>query len=594
MARSISLAGGLEARVADPLWLLSRQWQVAEFRGDDAAQPAAVRVTGRNALVTSFTGSSGERRPFPTDRPLEAVVEAAPEPDFGAAGLHASARAGRRLARLLADNGFAAAVPAIRAAFPLAVPARMVASGTGAAAAALLARRGIAGGEVAAATPERLRAVLATAVAEPDLPRAEAVVADWRAWLRRRGGPTVELTWDDARLEHAFSLGVPTPRGEVTLRAPEHDGGHLDWYSFDLEPAPPTPPGPPPRPAAPPRTDPPAPPVPPPDPPDPPDPKGPPAPPPGRTVVALPTPARYQGMPASRWWEFEDAKVDFGGIEAGPADLARLLVAEFATVYGRDWFVVPITVPVGSLTEIAAVQVVDTFGGRTPVPSTAWTDLGRAGPDRVWRLFELTGDELGDAHRSPWLFLAPSVAGEVEGPALERVALARDEGANLAWGIEHLVEGPLGRAVERAEAWHASRPAPAAAGPAEAPAGAERDPWWAYRLEAAAPPWWIPLVAERVAGGGAEVRLRRGRMRAWELLDGPQVGPQSVLLDPRRPRWLYEEEVPRDGARIERRWLLARWSDGSLHVWLQRRKRAGRGERASGVRWDLLEPGTAD
>jgi hypothetical protein len=61
-----------------------------------------------------------------------------------------------------------------------------------------------------------------------------------------------------------------------------------------------------------------------------------------------------------------------------------------------------------------------------------------------------------------------------------------------------------------------------------------------------------------------------------------------VLLDPRQPCWLYEEEVPSSGVRIERRWQAGRWHDGSLHVWLQRRKRPGRGESSSGVRWDLL------
>src|SRR6266511_1987223 len=35
IARSTGLTGGLEARVADPLWLLARQWQVGEFHGDD-------------------------------------------------------------------------------------------------------------------------------------------------------------------------------------------------------------------------------------------------------------------------------------------------------------------------------------------------------------------------------------------------------------------------------------------------------------------------------------------------------------------------------------------------------------------------------
>ena len=33
MARTIGLEGGLEARIADPLWMLTRQWQISEFQG---------------------------------------------------------------------------------------------------------------------------------------------------------------------------------------------------------------------------------------------------------------------------------------------------------------------------------------------------------------------------------------------------------------------------------------------------------------------------------------------------------------------------------------------------------------------------------
>ena len=260
--------------------------------------------------------------------------------------------------------------------------------------------------------------------------------------------------------------------------------------------------------------------------------------------------------------------------------------------YSNDWFVVPVAVPIGSLTELAGVEVVDTFGGITPVPSAAQADLDRTGGEgpRAWRLFELSGDDVGDGHPSPWLFVPPTPAAGLDGPVLERVALTRDEAANLAWGIEHLVEGPLGRALDRADAWYASQPTPAPGAEPPPARGADGDWWWKYRLEATAPPWWVPFIAERVdATAFGEVRLRRARMQAWSLLGAGQVGPKSVLLDPRRPRWLYEEEVPRSGVQVERAWQLARWHDGSVHVWLQRRKRPGRGERTSGVRWDLLE-----
>jgi hypothetical protein len=41
-ARGDSLTPSLEASVYDPAWMLARQWQLAEFRGQDAAFPVSV------------------------------------------------------------------------------------------------------------------------------------------------------------------------------------------------------------------------------------------------------------------------------------------------------------------------------------------------------------------------------------------------------------------------------------------------------------------------------------------------------------------------------------------------------------------------
>lgn len=47
-SRDDELDSGVEARIADPLWMLARQWQVGEFRGDDAASPVATRLAWRS------------------------------------------------------------------------------------------------------------------------------------------------------------------------------------------------------------------------------------------------------------------------------------------------------------------------------------------------------------------------------------------------------------------------------------------------------------------------------------------------------------------------------------------------------------------
>jgi hypothetical protein len=78
-------------------------------------------------------------------------------------------------------------------------------------------------------------------------------------------------------------------------------------------------------------------------------------------------------------------------------------------------------------------------------------------------------------------------------------------------------------------------------------------------------------------------------MQEWGLLDRSVTGPKGELLQPHQAMTIEEEEVPRGGATLERRWQLARWTDGSVHVWLQRSKQLGYGERTSGLRWDSLE-----
>jgi len=549
MARAVDLTEGLSAPVADALWLLSRQWQVGEFTGDDAAQPAAVRVRRRTHALTTLTSDTGGSVAFPRDRPLEAVVEALADTDLGSAGLYAAARAGQRLATALRDAGLQPAIAALRAAFPLPAPAPALDAGPRQRAAAdLVAHWGLDAAAVATGDP---MAALAAVLSPTDLDAASTIVTAWREdyLARNQSGFTC---WDPQRLEYAFSVGT---RNGLSLTAPEHDGGHLDWYSFDLagEPATPGTGGP-------------------------------------TATTAIPTPVRYPGMPASRWWELEAPGVNFGDLNAGPADLARLLVAEFTVAYADDWFVTPLRIPTGSITEVTLVEVYDNFGGRTVLPSTAMSDHERAGSDRAWRLFELDGDIVGPDHPSPWLLLPTPSADAATGPAVERVSFARDEATNLAWAVEHVIEGPLGRPVRRAETWRALRPEPdAATDPSAAPTPADDSAAWRYRLEAPAPPWWIPLRPERISATSPQIRLRRARMQAWELLEGEPAGPRSVLLDPRAPRWLYEEEVPAAPIEVTRSWQLARWTDGSVHVWQRHRKRPGHPMPGSGLRWDVTQ-----
>ena len=94
-----------------------------------------------------------------------------------------------------------------------------------------------------------------------------------------------------------------------------------------------------------------------------------------RTQTMLATPLRFAGMPADRYWQFEDG----AGQSRRPARSSRttwpgLLLVEFATVYGNDWLVVPVDVPLGSFTAIdvgARTRRRSASSRWSPAPTTA-------------------------------------------------------------------------------------------------------------------------------------------------------------------------------------------------------------------------------
>jgi hypothetical protein len=272
-------------------------------------------------------------------------------------------------------------------------------------------------------------------------------------------------------------------------------------------------------------------------------------------------------MPANRWWEFEDAGVSFGHVEAEGGDLARLLLVEFATVFGNDWFLAPCDVGFGNVVAVDALVVVDTFGRATLVEPAS-----PAG----WRVFNPSG-------APPGLLVIPAVVGPtLNGPPIEEIQLARDETANMAWAIERRVSGPAGNPVDRHERW---RDRLAATPPA--PPTLEDPETAVYRLSTAAPDHWIPLVPR--ADGHRSIRLHRGVVVDGTGRDHP---PQGRLLEPDRSLAFFEEEIPRSGLLVTRSWQLARTADGDTVTWISRRVRPGRGESHSGLAFDRLMPQT--
>jgi hypothetical protein len=580
---------GLQARIHDPLWLLARQWQFGEFKGDDAGSPAAAQLVVTSAPVARYHAG-----PVPADPdgmqerttdyavqqvPLETLVEREPVRDDRANDFRLAAEAGLQFVRMLEAHAKGTYRDLFRGASPLAAPSedeRATLDGDTLRFLQVVAGRVIDGARLYARLKPlgqsgRLKELFDVppfdGVLEADRPGVIDAVTAWTAWYDGLfSAATGNDSWIHDRLEYAFAVSGQTSAGEMVLSAPEYLEGHLDWFSFvaarglslgTSDPVAST------------------------------------------TARVLPVPVSFRGMPSSRLWEFEDGRVNFGRVEADPQDLARLLLVEFALVYGNDWFVVPVEVEVGALCRIGSLMVTNTFGERMLIDHTTAVD----GAGSPWRMFGLSPDprSLGFDVETPdplgkfqdVFFLPPVLGQSLEGPPVEDVLLQRDEMANMAWAVECVVQSRTGSPLDRSESLQERRRRQESA-PTGDGAGAERPAPAAslvYRLGTTVPDYWIPLLPVQ---DGSGIRLRRGTLPRTESENVADVFElQGIILDPGHDLRLHDEEVPREGARVTRSFQYARWSDGSTHLWIGRRKQPGRGEGSSGLRFDVVEPAKA-
>lgn len=535
-----SLEPGLAARVADPLWMLGRQWQLGELLAEDAGSPTSVDLAAETAKVARFR-RVGEAVGVPYDpaaMPLDVMAadEVRQAPRWT---VRLRVDTGRAFARLLREAGMGGYSDALRTAHALEpAPAHLRVSDPAGARLLDVASGRIADGQQ---LYEALEHALRTG---SDLPASAAIVdvdvdairKAGNAWLAfcdatiTESGPS---TWVPERLAHGFSVATGDDAGASVLDADGVRGPSIDWYSFDSRPVakatgftalpPPSP---------------------------------------------LPTGVRFRGMPNARWWELEDSSIDLGAVDAGPSDVARLALLEFTLVYANDFFAVPLRLPVGSLCRINSLVVHDTFGMKQRIEPAGRGP--RQGSQR-WTMFTFTERAPGAAPSgvSDMFFLPPVAVQPITGSPVEDVLLLRDEMANLAWAVERRYEGDAGGSVEAIEAMTRSlvdtgRPN------ADAPLR--------YLLGMTVPAHWFPLVPTQNAAG---VLLDLQRMANQDA----SVEPRGRILDLNGPH-IVDAEVPREGTRLLRDYAMARWSNGESFTWARRTRLVGRGEGSSGLRFD--------
>ncbi|MFN3273657.1 MAG: hypothetical protein ACK41U_03220 [Paracoccus sp. (in: a-proteobacteria)] len=519
---------GISAGVHDPMWLLGRQWQMGEFRGEDCGTPVSVRITAQTQALCALRAGGQDRNAAP--RPLsggavfEPEIEAEP---WAPPSLRDRAEAASALIAALSGLGWAGE-DQLRVLCPFDLQADDI----------VAQRPDPVWTRIAQALPDAERAALS--LEGPDLPdwlvgepvAVRQAATEWLGWYRRNVSRLgrIEDSWHADRLEYRFALQAGSGDRARRLEAPCHLGGPVEWYSVDLAEG-----------------------------------KG-----LGVTADAPvsvhsahvhATPLRYGGMPSNRLWQFEDGMVNFGVTDVQPNDLARLVFLEYATIFGNDWLVAPIDLPRGTLAEVTAVTYLTTFGETVTVDAA--TDQRRKGR---FRLYQTDGPR-GAERR---FLITPNGRSALSAAAREEVVFARDETANVVWAVERSVEGADGLARDRA----------AESPPVIANARPHPDADFAWTLEARPPEHWIPMVPVPDGGRGGFV-LRKGSF------DGNDQSRGRILA--LRPYDLHDEEVPREGVRVRRVPSLLRDDQGTLQRWTARRVSAAWGESRSRLAYDVTE-----
>jgi hypothetical protein len=540
----------LKAEVRDALWLLTRQWQFGEFRGEDAATPVLAEIVGNENIVDRVSFPGGQIFTYDKNIPLETKVER----EKITPNLFISVQAGRYFLKLLR----AKSIEVYDAKFALHYELNYIIDPNDTDGVQLYTA-------VKGRIPDgcKLLADISSGVYDawidndvifvdkPLLKEIGIIFKEWYGKFYSQPSDAKDTAWVTPQLEYNFNVATPNHHQRQTvLSADQYYEGHLDWYSFDLYNR--------------------------------------------KRLIAndipdknlakenyvsfIPAPISFKGMPNPRFWQMEENQTDFGGINASTTGLLHILFAEFGLVYSNDWFMLPYPMQINTTCEMKNIVITDVFGQHTLIQPSG------KGLESDWHRFVMFHHT---EKENSWIthnlfYLAPAITKALESEPLEKVNFLRDEMANMVWAVENIVPSHSGKGVSGAElAAKDTGPEPFV------PAGKAKI---RYVLGTTVPDNWIPFIPVHINGNKTEIQLQRAQMPGAK-------GAQGVILTEKpAPFFINEEEVPRAGAIVQRSFQRTRWLNGKTFLWIGRYKEAGKGEGWSNLHFDQIEdiPGAGD
>lgn len=530
--RLTDLERSLRAEVRDPLWMLTRQWLMGEFQGEDAGSPVEVMLDTNQEMISSVRDHLNNSLPLDVNTPLQAIVEAENHPET----LRSALRIGKYFKTILASNDLMTYFKDYLKKYPFQVDQtitdltetelQVFESYTDRCFDGNRLLNDIKNGKHKIWIDQLTTVPLPI---KPKLKALEPLFLNWysAAYLQ----PSNIDTWDKERLEYKFQLST-NGTNPVSFAADQYEGEGIDWYNFDLNAQ-------------------------------------------NLKVLAdvhenlsfIPTPISFKGMPLPRYWEFEDHTLEWSHLELGKRDLLQMTVIEFMLTYANDWCVFPYERQTGSICAINHMVVIDTFGNKVLIRPFAKTS------DADWKSWAFLSTQNQSRVPSAFSMLSPYNGKPMMSDPVEKVVFIRDEMANMVWAIEDIIPGASGESRNGFEVQIKN----------ESNGNDPDSGLIGYSLGMLPPGNWIPFIPVKIMSNSSEIKLQRGKLPLENFKY------KGKILDQPAPYFVYEEEITRAGKQVLRLFKRVRNHEGKIFLWLGREIHSGRGEGSSGIRWDVIE-----
>ncbi len=555
----------LRCEIYDPLWMLGRQWQMGEFKAEDAGMAAFAAVQTAQVKPQLFQGCNNKES-FPYDpdtTPLNVQIESIPV----SFTLDIRIETANELKNMLTESGKTGIWKKLltNTTLHFQLPPQIydpenetllhvADENFELALAALINGRAIDGFLLYQALQTKKVSDLTGLT---DI-KADETGNQWRLWVEEFMGIKTNRpdSWNAGRLEYRAAIAAEGfTNGNTCLQLPEYHGQLMNLYSWKDATTP----------ASMQKTLPPTKKI--------------------QMQNLLPVAVSFPGMPSPRWWAFEDNTIDFSNLKTDLNDIGLLLLSEFGLIYSNDWLIIPYTAEAGSLTEVQRLDITDVFGVQTAVNPVK--------QDAFWEIFRMATGQPPAIKNA--LFLPATAEHIIGSEKHEEVHFFRDEMSNLVWAIENIIPNGSGESGDGDDAARRQedflRTLAGDEPPSPVPDNPDAD--YKYQIANTVPANWIPFVPFRVNPAGPAIVFRRAALpRISKNKGNSRIRPGTEILRNNGPvRKLYdinEEEIPMAGITVSQYIRRTRWFDGSVITWKARQKTTGRKPVEGGLQFDKM------